>query len=95
MAGVLLGTAIVWVKIINMLLRCQQAIQLNEISSYAHMLSGHEYNSFLFPSLLLAISTLYEPNTVPNHVYLCSHVAFRRGQYIYLLSWKKIGQAGS
>ncbi|CAN7139431.1 unnamed protein product [Brassica rapa subsp. narinosa] len=42
MAGVLLGTAIVWVKIINMLLRCQQAIQLNEISSYAHMLSGHE-----------------------------------------------------
>ncbi|CAN7066039.1 unnamed protein product [Brassica rapa subsp. trilocularis] len=42
MAGVLLGTAIVCVKIINMLLRCQQAIQLNEISSYAHMLSGHD-----------------------------------------------------
>ncbi|KAL0679938.1 hypothetical protein Bca4012_007919 [Brassica carinata] len=58
MAGVLLGTAISCVKIINMLLRCQRAIQLNEIPSYAHMLSGHEYNSSLFPSLLLAISTL-------------------------------------
>ncbi|CAN6832396.1 unnamed protein product [Brassica oleracea] len=36
----------------------QKAILLNEISRYAHMLSGHEYNSFLFPSLLLVISTL-------------------------------------
>ncbi|CAN6827150.1 unnamed protein product [Brassica oleracea] len=51
MAGVLLGTAISCVKIQNMLLRCQRAIQLNEIPSYAHMLSGHEYNSSLFPSL--------------------------------------------
>ncbi|CAF1861474.1 unnamed protein product [Brassica napus] len=54
----------------------QKAILLNEISRYAHMLSGHEYNSFLFPSLLLVISTLTnQTQDCPSHLYLCSHVA--------------------